>query len=794
MHCGLFLGSFVVEYCNSSFAVGTFGDKGWGPACGVLLRMQNWLDSDSLLPPFVEGGFCARACALFGRDDTAIFADTDDHCRKHETWVRDPTVHDLADYKSPYCMRDSLEADEGGCKGFGAGIPATCSGSEHLGTAVVAIASDECPLTDCWVWLAIYTRGFFLSFLAMVLAAQIRLLLFGLRLKGGAYNADPILRSCRATTRGAHFCFLLFAVVARPCAGIPNQWPSQPVTAEAATALRRITLFHLDQQLEQDHSQCPLWVERSIGEVAPPVLEQNVLDVLPEPPDDEEVPWRRMAVRVFMFDKVDKYISVWLQEGFVEQDALQLIASALVLDLSELSIYAVRPQLPGDTLDVAVVPTWWKEGHFRFFILDGTEANRPAYMCTVPATCDFAALQAAAGPHLVDGLDVFLGNSTQPLCDAVTFDIQDADLLRVRYSGRPRVVLPTMEEALSDLYWARDVVAQGLPRAPDADGRILVIRQQSRYVHHADPAALFRELHQRLARAARSNTTDLALILPRGDFELPAYRGTPLEYIVALQPRDAHPDTASWTGVFVDPRDLGLHFDFLYFASDDLAPTDVTSALGFDVLPDYEAYINGYDGRLPGGGKYRCLIGGCLTVWLDRPGLVSDEDTDSQMDDDDDERGPSDDVATNAVDPGDDGHADDDVNHLQQTSPRATPEDTSDAHSDRSRTPRNRGRPTNDDARSAGDDTAGCESDGSITLHAVVHTLQHSMCRLSSILATSSTVDAVTQHFREAVFRGCAERDLMPLRPQFATGELQYIATAPWVMEAGRFPCLVDAS
>ena len=790
-------------------------------ACGRLEISQDPLWGLAAHLSFAGSGIYVEAALQYSRDDTAVLADTEG----------DVCIASL--YVCFRCWYDFLRLPESGLHSSHYLVDSHClvedmsgfyAGSDLAGEVQFQDAEDDSLLDR----MAVHLHGLFRSLCALILAALLRLLLFGFALRGEQRNVDPLIRGGRALTKGASFSLLIFAIVAQPCIAVPRnplscshciqgsvlvthgsgkRWYSSasptagscrwtrgvPGTVRSgwtvevverglgmlaqeasaggpasgstsldhgAAGFRRMTRLDLAHQLQRGAEQHGAWVE-CVSEAIPPLFEVARPEVAPDLPEEED-PWRRIAVRVFMLGKVDKYISVWVQDGFTEERALHIIADALPLDPEQLHIFAIRPQLSGDTLDVAVVPAWWADSDFCFFCLDGSEVNRPSYLCTVSNNCDFQELRSALGPHLVAGLHVYVGNDTRPLDQNTPFHIPDAALLRIRYEGRARVALPDMAEALSDTYWARDLHELDLPRAANPAGRILVIGHRGSFVYHGELDIPGIELHHRLARLTREAIEDVALVLPRDDFELPAYRGVPIESLVALVPRSAYPDAQNWTGVFVDARDLGASFVFQLYSRDDLSTTDILRALRFDLLPGFEAYLSGYDSRVPDG-KFRCLIGSCLGIWLDRPGLAyTSSDTDQ-----------------------DDAHP--------AALARSLSEEQNGSASPRSRSPRRSVR-GGDVEMQLSDEEDLDDTNPQFTLHAVVYSLQSAPCRVSTCTSPGKNASEITALFRTSVCGDSADRCLIPLRPQPDRGELRFMASASWVHEAGLFPCLVDAT
>ena len=478
--------------------------------------------------------------------------------------------------------------------------------------------SAQC--TGPWPWvtaLQVYAHSLSLSWFALLTASLLRLLLFGLRLKGGESNADCCIRGGRSLLRGANFSLLVFATLLCSTSAMPAFSADAPIEQEHLDFLNRLRIFDRDAQLVVSAHPVARMVEHSVGEAELPQFERGPPspDVMTDDVGDEEA-WKRMAVRVFSYGKADFFTSAWLKAGSSEQVILSSVADVLLIDREQLNITAVRPQTSDDTVDVILTPAWWQYSYITYFILDGSEVRRPTYMCTVPIPVTFHAIRAAVGHHLVDGIDIFLRNDPFPLGPYSDINMQAGDLLRLRFQGRVRVALPDLAEAFVDTAWSRDLDRLGLPRAPNPIGRVLLITHRFRCVIHVADDITSAELHSKIARMSRSTTEDLAFFVPRGEFEEPAYRGIPVSLVVAVYPREMLPPS-DWTGVFVDARDVGHHFDFQVHACQELSPAEIADALDCELPAGFKACMAGYDDHAATPGRFICRPSCCLALWAD---------------------------------------------------------------------------------------------------------------------------------------------------------------------------------
>ena len=624
--------------------------------------------------------------------------------------------------------------------------------------------------TPPWLaWMECLATSVSLSWFGLLFAALLRLLCFGMQLKGGERNWDPIVRGGRAVLRGGPMSILIFAAMICSTAGMPNFPDSAPINNEHYHFLRELMLFDRDMQITASMHPAVRPVHNASEAAAPP--DPDNFPFSPTTSNDAESggsdPWKRMAVRVFMYGRTDFYTSVWIREGSSELAVISAIADGLLLDPDQLRVTVVRPQTPSDTVDVAVTPTWWQEGGITFFILEGSEVSRPTYMCTLPAAPTYADLRAAVGPHLVSGISLYWRNERVPINPDAELQIQSGDLLRLRFDGRVRVHLPDIVEALQDVYWARDLDRLGLPENPSPKGRLLVLYKDYRYILRVDENITKDELHAKLARQIRSTTDAERLLLPQGEFEQPAHRGIPLTTVAALCPHASF-STGQHTAVFIDARDLGQPIHFQLHESADLTASDFVAGMDFCPPPGFSVHADGSVEPIAGTGNFSCSTGCCFAIWCDR-----DNARDHPV------RGPS---ILQAM-PGDSTYLDDNV---------ASSEDSGSVRA-RSRTPRRLAiAPT---SQSSGWARAGRDEDAAhlpVQFHAVVYRLQRPPFYRLVHGRHPFTLTSLEAMVHDALFNGDQDWELIPLRPQQDGIAFQFLVTSSWCFDAGLFPCLID--
>ena len=194
----------------------------------------------------------------------------------------------------------------------------------------------------------------------------------------------------------------------------------------------------------------------------------------------------------------------------------------------------------------------------------------------------------------------------------------------------------------------------------------------------------------------------------------------------------------------------------------------ISDALGCDVLPGYEFYINGYDRYLRDANAFRCPIGSSVAVWLDRPGLFIAEDETSHTS----SPPPSEELPPSVASPHpDDGTA-----------------------GSRSRSPRRHGRVAESPTPTASTSDAPSRVPLHTVVHATVFALQEMPKHLSTRCSDTCSVETATRVFHDMCPTGSSETELVPLRPQPASSGLHFMLVPTCASEAGKFPCLLDAS
>ena len=464
--------------------------------------------------------------------------------------------------------------------------------------------------------IELFTAGA-LSFIAMCTAALLRLLLYALRLEGGPCNADPLIRSARSGLRGASFAFLITACLLMvPAAGVSHDSFSIPADP-AAAAYNRISQFDLDCQLSRRHTSDLL--ECVPGDPNLPIYQHD----RPEPGVDpfeemEEVPdAHSVVVRVFVYQRTDHYLCTWVTPGDRAAEVLRSVANVVLEDVEDFTIVGVQPQLPDDVLSTIVFPTWWKHTPFVPIVFDNSATWSRPFMSTVPRSCSFDDLLEAYGDALPSGMCFFLQNDSRPFGVNDRRDVGVGSLVRIRLAHEVLVDMPSVQEALDDLYWIRDVATAGMPCAPPATYHSLMIGPDSSYVSTDASELSFLGLHEVTAEAFDTVVDASSLIPCATRIDEAAFRGQPFESAWALMHNISHDPDSSGTGVFIDPRDFGLGIFFHVFLSRTIEPHDVLDILDFHVPGGFGVKVS--VGASVASDETRPISNGCLiTVWVEK--------------------------------------------------------------------------------------------------------------------------------------------------------------------------------
>ena len=450
-----------------------------------------------------------------------------------------------------------------------------------------------------------------ISFGAMMLASTLRLLFFGVKLKGGDRNFDPAIRAARFVCRGASFAFLITAWQLSG-AGAVNVVPS--VAARDGVTFNLVDTV-LEEQMASMADERTRRVEHNSTMADPP----NFTRPPPEPGEAQpmEVPTEMLtAIKVLTFQRADQYIAMWVSNDTTAADAELRVSTDLYRNSLAVRIHPADPQLPDDVITMCVTPTWWEAANRVGVIFEHAANGGEPFLGVVPAVCCLTDVFVAYGASPPDGMDFFLKNATEPLLRQGNFRVTAAATIRLRPAGLQRIALPKLEEALSDLYWARDVRHAGIPTSGAEENYVLAIAPEGAKVLDVSAQPTVPQLQQILCDVFdRAPDLNMMVFSCHGVDDV-SYSGVPYSRIVALMPHAWLQSASRRTGVFLDARELGEAVAFHVFSSDAVSLEDIAATLETAVPDGIELQVTGTDGPFDDGNRFRISQGSVLTVWV----------------------------------------------------------------------------------------------------------------------------------------------------------------------------------
>ena len=439
------------------------------------------------------------------------------------------------------------------------------------------------------VWIGEALLPFWLSFLAMTGAALLRLLLFGAPLRGGSYNADPLLRAARGTCRGASFAFLFTACLMPAAYGIPMRTGS-------GTCRPPLSPNFVDPVMEAQFAfqaeERGRVLEHNFAIAEIPQYEHRP----PDPLDVNDVAEARVAIRIMLMQQVDYYVSMWVHDATTADEVHRHVTNVMLQNVHEFRAHAAVPQLPDDVLTYVVVPAWWSVAGKVGIVFEHVATGGEPFLGVVPAECTLSDIYIAYGGSPPDGMRFYLQNSEEPLPRQGTFFMADGAVVRLRDTALHRIELPTVQEALRDLYWIRDIEHLGMPSPPEASGMVLAFSPMTAKVIEVAANATVPQLNAAACEALDMDCGSVALVVCTTPLTHASYCGRPFEGIIAVHPRGWMHHTTTSTGVFLDPRDLGESLTFHVFGSNQVSDHEIIDVVESSVPADLTVKISGTAG------------------------------------------------------------------------------------------------------------------------------------------------------------------------------------------------------
>ena len=180
---------------------------------------------------------------------------------------------------------------------------------EELTAAVCDTCEDDIAREMGYQWMQWLIQWscdvvvpFYLSLLAMSSASLLRLLFFGLHLRGGQHNVDPLLRGARGMCKGASFAFLFTAWLLPVVHGAPGCGLRQGGSGLTGENLVDTALEAWYADIAADRMRT---LEHNSAVAEPPVF---ACDPPPFVEIPEEGAAQRVAIRIMVFQQIDYYI------------------------------------------------------------------------------------------------------------------------------------------------------------------------------------------------------------------------------------------------------------------------------------------------------------------------------------------------------------------------------------------------------------------------------------------------------------------------------------------------------
>ena len=464
------------------------------------------------------------------------------------------------------------------------------------------------------------------SFAAMILGALLRLLFYGMCLRGGQRNFDPMLRTARGVCRGASFAFLVTAFMLPVGMGVrtgltDGGLPGCPNLVDPVLEAQFVALSDESaRRVEHNAAIAPV----PEYERAPPgpggdggVMAQ-----------DEVVRECRVAIRILMFQQMDKYATMWVSNDSTTEEIKDRVRRSMIQDQTAFTVCEAAPQLPDDVITVMVVPSWWSRMNKVGIIFDQIELGGEAFVAAVPAYCSLTDVYVAFGSPPPEGMGFYLQNAPVALPRRGRFHVAAGSVLRLRTTALQRIEVPYLADALLDLYWARDLNLHGLPAVDPPDDKALVIATEAARILDVSHEPTVPQLHRYACNALEIDPEQTAITLGRARVNNFTYNGATFDQLVALVPKDWLETTPRQIGVFLDARDFGEPISFHVFNTNKVHANDVVEALELTLPPGIAVKVSGTAGQPDADGRSLIVAGDVIVVWAE----ASDSDGPTEED------------------------------------------------------------------------------------------------------------------------------------------------------------------
>ena len=449
-------------------------------------------------------------------------------------------------------QREEQQADVNDMGANGCPTVAPPMASSHCPASLVLSTESGvlCPFLDVLLYIEDALEVFFRTAALMMLLSCLRLLAYAMPLKGGANNADPLIRGARRALRPAPVTFLFMVFI----------WPVQSMDAEMWNEIQMMDLrIQLETSAHDGSNACEF-----VGDPIFPdyfrdtINDEAVFGVLPDDdlPDDwgapeEHEPWQAgVAVHHIQFENT--YLTVEVRPDDNEHSITSLLLDSLFEDYDDRLLYPVKPQPDDDLIHYLATSTWVMGMGYVPVLIDNSSYNGARFMKNLRSPATTSDIRRALGSDWRPGSRIW--NGTEHLVDGEAHEIFIGMLLLVLPWDEFPPACCTLNERLQDPEnWARDVRTLGMPTTVTEANSIALLGYQAQGRIIGFPADLTqRRFRDFLLCICEVHPDGVRVVSPAGHPDGYEVRGRRISCIRALQSVEHE----NWRGIFIDPRNL----------------------------------------------------------------------------------------------------------------------------------------------------------------------------------------------------------------------------------------------
>ena len=461
--------------------------------------------------------------------------------------------------------------------------PPCCSTSLMLSTE----AGLRCPFLDALLLIADVLEVFFRTAALMMLISCLRLLAYAIPLKGGANNADPLIRGARRALRPAPVALVFMVFIC----------PVQSMDAEMWNEIQMMDLrIQLETSAQEGSNACEF-----VGDPIFPdyfrdtINEADVFGVLPDDdlPDDwgaleEHEPWQAgVAIHHIQFENT--YLTVDVRTDDNEHSITSLLLEALFEEYDDRLLYPGKPQPDDDLIHYLATSTWVMGMGYVPVLIDNSSYNGTRFMKNLRSPATVSDIRRALGSDWRPGSRIW--NGSEHLVDGEVHVIFTGMLLLILPWDEFPPVCSTLNERLQEPEtWARDVQTHGMPTTVTEANSIALLGYQAQGRIIGFSADLTqRRFRDFLLCICEVHPDGVRVVSSAGHPDGYEVRGRRIPCIRALQSVEHE----NWRGVFIDPRDLGQEVRFAVVLESDTTLDVFCNLAGIRLPAGWRVHVEG---------------------------------------------------------------------------------------------------------------------------------------------------------------------------------------------------------